>query len=392
MATDPVNEEIDELTIVYKMLRTQIEAQERELEETAEIIKGVVYPNEFTVIDGNWIVDNISADEVTITENVTLANDTIMVGDVPWTTQDSLVYLPFVEEQIEELEDLLKKLIKSDKKKKEKGLKKPRSSEEDDDEDDDDDVNENDLHRIKRAFTNANSTLVLNDIKLENVQFDFINGEPASDLIFRTEKNLVLNGTVTFKQPLTVENNVFIEDNKINGMVIGVDIKHVNSTIDELVCSSIEILDNIDVEQTINNFTVTDAMSRFFGDKLDTLNDTLEIDSLIVDGNLNVGAINGVNFNELLQNVVYKSLPQNIDTIIAEVKKLFYRKHLYSSHCNIFQNVIMKSNVTTKMLNGWQFPDDYLLTKGPSVSVVTGFMIFKGKLCKYKITLFLFIL
>lgn len=60
----------------------------------------------------------------------------------------------------------------------------------------------------------------IDNLKVENLHFDSVNGIPAQALVFAKENPLIINGDVTFEGAVDVKSNVVSKSGKFNGIVL----------------------------------------------------------------------------------------------------------------------------------------------------------------------------
>ncbi|XP_055643963.1 uncharacterized protein LOC129780074 isoform X2 [Toxorhynchites rutilus septentrionalis] len=198
------------------------------------------------------------------------------------------------------------------------------------------------------------------NLKVQHLNFETVNGIPASELVFNTGDTIVLEDKIVFEGSLEAYNIILPK----GGMVNGVDLSEStvyfnckNRRWKKLHFDSVEVLGDVSVAESINGMKLDleeiDAKMRAASPEENV--DVLVADKLVLDGSLYFQTINGIPWGDIINHIVLKNRPNRL----AELK--------------IEGNLILNHpNITVYHLNGLEFPDDFLLSNSPREAIVTG--------------------
>lgn len=170
----------------------------------------------------------------------------------------------------------------------------------------------------------AENIQYFDNLHVDQLEAKFINDVPVDNLVFLHGNDLIVNGTLVFDQDLSVSKKVVVMEEP--------DPKHLHPPSVAAVSSNLETAKAIDV------------------------------DTLHVNGNLNVHSINGIVWSDFVNKVVMTNLPNVLATLTVK------------------GNVIVDDSITMRTLNKQPFPGGYLWTEGPRDSIISGRKNFTGTL------------
>ncbi|XP_071055796.1 uncharacterized protein PF3D7_1120600 [Onthophagus taurus] len=188
------------------------------------------------------------------------------------------------------------------------------------------------------------SKKIFNNLKTENIDFEFLNGIERDRLIFNnTKSSIILNGNVEFKNGLEIAENLTTQ--QLNGVTFEDEVIDVTQN-QELIQIDSVVIDNLKVGK-INSKSLKEIVEEFIGN---SSFESLELTNLTV---LNV---NNESFSEVLSNMVL----DNLEIDFLEI------------------DCLNTSNLQISYLNDLKFPDDYVLDDAENVNI-TGFKKFVTK-------------
>ncbi|XP_058454449.1 uncharacterized protein LOC131432281 [Malaya genurostris] len=201
--------------------------------------------------------------------------------------------------------------------------------------------------------------LHVEDLQVRHLNFEKFNGIPASELVFNLEDKIVLDNKIIFENTVVAENVILPEGGTVNGIDLSESIVYFNDenrVWKNLAFDQLEVSGDVIVNDLINGrkFDMEEINTKLH-EMASQPTDVLTADTLVLNGSLNFKTINGMPWNEIVQNIILKN---NLNGTVK---------------LNIEGNLILEHpNISVSHLNELAFPDDYLLSNAPTVSIVTG--------------------
>nr|XP_019548163.2 LOW QUALITY PROTEIN: uncharacterized protein LOC109418432 [Aedes albopictus] len=219
------------------------------------------------------------------------------------------------------------------------------------------------LRVLRQTGDDSVKELRVKDLKVRHLNFETVNGIPASDLVFNTGEKIELANALIVDNVVVAQNVILPKGGTVNGVDLSESTVYFNCKNrrwDGLKFDSVEVLEDVMVQETINGVTLDlEELDARFRQASDDMTDVLVTEKLQLDGNLYVHSVNGVPWSDIIHRIVLKNRPNRL----AEVR--------------INGSLILENdNVTVYHLNGLAFPMDYLLSNSPIESIVTGYKRF----------------
>lgn len=196
--------------------------------------------------------------------------------------------------------------------------------------------------RTKRTEGGNYGHVHLDECNVKHIQVDYVNDIPIDDVIF-------------------------IHDGILNS---------VNSLVVE---DSLNVLQEVKIAPPPGIDMVGDSLND--GRTLEKL---IPADNVQVTGDLIIDSINGVVWQDFVQQIIIRNLPNFIPQLIVNgvgaVSMVVALRFLISAH---FQDVFAKEAIAVDYLNEISFLEGFLWVHGSDVSSITGRKVFKGTLSKW---------
>ncbi|EDS33193.1 conserved hypothetical protein [Culex quinquefasciatus] len=217
--------------------------------------------------------------------------------------------------------------------------------------------------RNPRQTEDSLKELHVKDLKVRYLNFDNLNGVPATELVFNTGDKIELTNKLVIDQSLTADNIILPKGGTVNGVDLSESTIYFNCKNrrwPELHFEHLEVAENVAVQDTINGLKLDvkqfrSAIREASADKPDVL----VTDNLVLDGSVYFETINGIPWMDFIQRIVLKNRPNRL-------RELRIDGSLILEH----------PNTTVYHLNELAFPSDYLLSSSPREAIVTGYKHF----------------
>lgn len=333
-ATDPIIEELKQLENFYEVLAKTVEHQDSILENALKAIQNAFTNTNETNIETPWAFDSLSTPAVFQKDEVKW--ERAFLGAKEWTANDEKVdlsaldkYLPQVERNL----DVIASIVQERRNQREVERPEPRFAQSQQTrtyyhagdsprynipfpangrprlKPQPTDFQENYHRRPRRdaATSVTYDTLQVQDLVVEN-----INGIPASELVFSDESQVELKRLV-FKSALKVLKDVdLVNDGKVNGIDLDKDLIHFTKPVEighQLHFERLAARKGIQAAEI--NHEKTDVKARAAAEEPKTL----EVNKLIVKGDLTSATVNGQDWKALLKQFTFRHRPNHFESL-----------------------------------------------------------------------------
>ncbi|XP_058825184.1 uncharacterized protein LOC131685473 [Topomyia yanbarensis] len=369
-AENPITQKEQEIRDTIDAFTKILVHQDVVIKQALDLIAQAENNDKPMVLD-NCLFESVEADVVYLDSNFQWPDDNIIVGDVVWTQEDSAIdvaallrEMEYEEAQLLRLESELEFAIP-----KNHGpsldLKKPlrvghltvEGSL----------VTDNlYVRRLEEAPpvqgprpAEPIKELRVKDLEVRHLNFEFFNGEPASELVFNVGDSIVLGNKIVFEETVVAENAILPEGGTVNGIDLSESMVYFNNESrrwKNLVFDQLEVTGDVIVHDLINGEKLDlDEMKAKFRDATSKPKDVLTADTLVLNGSLHFKTLNGIPWEDIVEGLVMKNKPNHL----AELR--------------IEGNLILEHpNITVDRLNDFAFPGSFLFSNSPTESIVTG--------------------
>ncbi|XP_055544277.1 uncharacterized protein LOC129729603 [Wyeomyia smithii] len=367
----PINQKVKEIHDTVDAFTKILQYQDIVIRQALELISQAGTTVQSQMLLENYTMQSLHADVVYMDPDVRWPNDTIYIGDVPWTYEDSLVDIPALIQEMEYEEAHLLRLeqelayavrkhndsftLELEQPLRVKGHVEVHGSLVTDDLYVQRLEKESPTTRATRASEQPIKELRVQYLDVRHLNFKNFNGHPASELVFNTGNKIELNSKIIFEDTVVVGDVVLPNGGTVNGIDLSESVVHFGGngrSWNELKFESLEVSDDVIVHDSINGGKLDVGQLR---EESFTPNDVLKVEKLILNGSLNIRNFNGVPWDDFVERIVLKNRPKRITELRVEGDL-----------------ILEHPNITVSHLNGLAFPDDFLLSNGPKTSVITG--------------------
>lgn len=224
---DPIEDDIKEIQIIYDILEVMMKEEDESIASLYENYK-------------------IQANDVVLNENVEF--NEVLINNEVWTPEDTEIDIPTLRRILEEIDFKTQEKITFTG----NGI-----------------FDLNTIKILPKEKRDIKESLTLQDLFVENIKFNFLNGIPASELIFFSE-HIDFNGDLIFENSVNVLNDVTTEF--INGIP----------------------MESQTSPRSDGNFGVENSM--------------LRADRLQIRGNLYFNKINGILWSDFIPRVIFRNI------------------------------------------------------------------------------------
>lgn len=231
---DPIQDDIKEIQIIYDILEMMIKEEDESIKDLHENFK-------------------IQANDVTLNENVNF--NEVLINNEVWTPEDTEIDVPTLRRVLEEIDYKTQEKITFTG----NGI-----------------FDLNTIKILPKEKRDIKESLILQDLVVENIKFTFVNGIPASELIFFSE-HIDFNGDVIFENSVNVLNDVTTEF--INGSP----------------------MESQTSQRSDGNFGIENSM--------------LRTDRLQIGGNLFFNKINGILWSDFIPRVIFRNINNHFNNL-----------------------------------------------------------------------------
>lgn len=212
----------------------------------------------------------------------------------------------------------------------------------------------------------------MTDLDVINVDVETINGIPVENFVFmQGDGELSLPETdFIFEDSIQVKGDVtLVNDGKINKIDFSREILAIDSP--SGLPESLSF-DNVNVEnlitQSMNELPVNSSalndLNLSFEDNLPII----KTKRVKISDNLNVETINGVKWNEFVSKLISKREPSEIESLTVNGNLLIGGA---------------RSDINAKKINDMNFPQEFVVKRGATETVINGKKIFTKNLCRF---------
>ncbi|XP_053696761.1 uncharacterized protein LOC128744042 [Sabethes cyaneus] len=376
-AEHPIAQKVQEVHDTVDAFTKILQYQDVVIKQAFDLITQEETVERPTMLLENYTIESLFAEMAYMDPSIRWPNDTIYIGDVPWTYEDSLIDIPALVHEMEyeeahllRLEQELSYAVRKQKEGFSLELEQPlhvKGRVEIHGSLVTDDLYVHRLEEEPRATRTARDSeksvkeLRVQYLDVRHLNFKTFNGEPASELVFNTGKKIELNNKIIFEDTVVAGDVVLPNRGTVNGIDLSESVVHFGDeerSWDELKFENLEVMDDLIVHCSINgeklNPEQLQPSARATDDDSEP-DDVLRVDKLVLNGSLHTAKINGVPWEDFIQGIVMKNRPKRI----AELR--------------INGSLILEHpNITVSHLNGLAFPGDFLLSNRPEPSIITG--------------------
>lgn len=243
---DPIEDDIKEIQIIYDILELMMKEEDENIKNLYEKSK-------------------IQANSVSLNENVHF--NEVLINNEIWTPDDTEIDVPTLRKVLEEIDYKTQEKITFT-------------------------GNGNfDLNTIKvlpKDKREIKNSLTLQNLVVENLKFNFVNGIPASELVFFSE-HIDLNSDVIFENPVHVLNDVTTE--------------------------------------FINGSPMENQASQRSDGNLGAENAILRSDRIQIRGNLFFNKINGIPWIDFIQRVIFRNINNQFNNLSIDGVSVAHLEH-----------------------------------------------------------------
>lgn len=383
-AEDPLMKEIDNIKKAIALINGMLDLEMSVKQQVDKALKTTTNPKE-TFHFSDISLDEIEADVIQFDGNVTLSSDKIDFLDVSYTREDFMVNLEDIEktliedeQKVMEIDALLNSLIR--KNRQVATTEQPNK--------------DSPIHylgpytyngqfdvktlrvvpqkkdkqtRLKRQVKPID-TIVRDELKVFNLVVNRINDIPVEDIMFLESGILnVPNTDIVYDESIVASDVIIRNDGKVNG----IDFKREVLAIDSQNFPKTLNFDSLEVDyffvNELNGIPVDNESLNNISTNFDTETKLLSTKEAFMYQNLNVKTINGINWQDLLSEIVLVNRPSSIENLTVTGNVIF---------------VDPSSSINVQNLNGLAFPGDYVLKTGPTETLISGAKNFTRRLCK----------
>lgn len=225
----------------------------------------------------------------------------------------------------------------------------------------------NPLTRNRRQTVQPFDEVRVSQLNANNLDVETVNGIPFEKFLFLQNDGELLmpNTDVIFEESMQIVGDVAINnDGKVNKIDLSRDVLAIDSPsgLPEKLSFDNVLAENL-LTQKINDVSVNSSVLSDLNLSFEDNLPIIKTKRVLMNDNLNVETINGVNWNEFMRKLISKREP-------SEVEALFVNGNIWV--------VGEQSSVNTNKLNTQNFPQNFVLKRGSSGTVINGRKTFKS--------------